>query len=172
MARAGGYGLERRDQQRTGIPRRRLFTTGHHRGSGHLARGLSRPPARMPAIVQVRSQVRHRQHDASVTTFANVSKILPWQNGHIAGRATVSEGTCGAYGLCMRHVGGSWPRCHSNSRPSSAIPAAELCIPAQRPRRPSGRVRSRHCCAALAILRNCWSGAAEHAPARQPPSPR
>jgi hypothetical protein len=54
-------------------------------------------------------------------TFANVSKILPRQNGHMVGRATVSEETCS---LSMRHAGATWRLCQSHTEQPSAIDAS------------------------------------------------
>jgi hypothetical protein len=44
--------------------------------------------AARPAIVHVPSHSRHRQKVVTVMTLANVSTILPLQNGHMVGRVT------------------------------------------------------------------------------------
>jgi hypothetical protein len=57
---------------------------------GGLARRIQRgrgADAAWLAMVQVPSQLRHRQNVDTVITFASVSKILLWQNGHASGRA-------------------------------------------------------------------------------------
>jgi hypothetical protein len=42
------------------------------------------------AIVHVSSQSRQRHKVATVIVFASVSTRLPWQNGHLVGRAIAS----------------------------------------------------------------------------------
>ena len=79
---------------------------GSHRGRGEEARRLER--------VQVCSHSRQRQKVVTVMTFASVSMILPLQDGHIAGRATIS--------VCMTHAGGFSPlRLFKSEQPSRCL---------------------------------------------------